>query len=144
MQQPWAYAIVDGAKRLEVRSWETRHRGPLLICASARPNNVFWRTGVGQDLLLPAGCMIGVVDLRNCRPMVKADAEAAMCDYLPKHFVWELESTGFVVPKSIAMKLNLFEIPQTDVQFLAGDEWLFDYEPPQGTIPHSPSCLLFG
>jgi hypothetical protein len=110
----------------------------------ARPGSPEHVVGTGQDLLLPAGCMIGVVDLRNCRPMVKADAEAAMCDYLPKHFVWELEPTGFVVPKPTKGKLNLFEIPQVDVQFLAGHEWLFDYDPPQGAISYTESCVLFG
>lgn len=32
--QPWASLIAVGAKRYETRSWPTKYRGPLLICAS--------------------------------------------------------------------------------------------------------------
>lgn len=32
--QPWASLIATGAKRYETRSWSTKYRGPLLICAA--------------------------------------------------------------------------------------------------------------
>lgn len=35
VQQPWAWAIVRGAERVENRRWRTPHRGPVLIRASA-------------------------------------------------------------------------------------------------------------
>lgn len=31
--QPWAWAIVHGPKRIENRTWPTRHRGPIAIHA---------------------------------------------------------------------------------------------------------------
>ena len=31
--EPWASGIVFGTKRVENRTWRTRHRGPLLIHA---------------------------------------------------------------------------------------------------------------
>lgn len=34
IKQPWAYLIVSGAKDLENRTWQTKHRGPLAIHAS--------------------------------------------------------------------------------------------------------------
>lgn len=38
--QPWATAMAMGVKRIETRSWFTRHRGDLLICAAKRsPQN---------------------------------------------------------------------------------------------------------
>lgn len=36
IRQPWAWAIVEGHKDIENRSWRTRQRGPLLIHASAK------------------------------------------------------------------------------------------------------------
>jgi len=33
VRQPWAWLIVAGYKGIENRTWETRHRGPLLIHA---------------------------------------------------------------------------------------------------------------
>jgi hypothetical protein len=35
VRQPWAWLIVNGYKDIENRSWTTRHRGTLLIQASA-------------------------------------------------------------------------------------------------------------
>lgn len=34
IRQPWAWLIVNGHKRLENRTWATRHRGPILIHAA--------------------------------------------------------------------------------------------------------------
>ena len=147
VQQPWAYALVDGVKSAEVRSWSTKHRGPLLICASARPKDMFWRNDT-DDRLLPAGCMIGVVELIDCRPLVASDAQAAMVgpevQALRNHYAWHVRSTGFCVPSPIKGKLNLFDVPDRSVQFLAAHEWLFDYEPPQGNVPFTERCGLFG
>jgi hypothetical protein len=36
IQQPWAWAIAAGHKRVENRSWRTRYRGPIAIHASLR------------------------------------------------------------------------------------------------------------
>lgn len=37
IHQPWAWLIVAGFKPVENRTWATKHRGPVLIHASARP-----------------------------------------------------------------------------------------------------------
>lgn len=34
LYQPWATFVALGAKTVETRSWGTRHRGPVAICAS--------------------------------------------------------------------------------------------------------------
>lgn len=36
--QPWATLMAIGAKRIETRSWETMHRGPLAIHAAKKRN----------------------------------------------------------------------------------------------------------
>jgi len=33
IRAPWAWAIIHGGKNIENRSWQTHHRGPLLIHA---------------------------------------------------------------------------------------------------------------
>ncbi len=35
IKQPWAHYIASGQKTIETRTWETKYRGPLLICAGA-------------------------------------------------------------------------------------------------------------
>jgi hypothetical protein len=34
IKQPWCWAIVNGSKRIENRTWTTSHRGPIAIHAS--------------------------------------------------------------------------------------------------------------
>lgn len=34
IRQPWAHFIVHGLKRIENRTWATKHRGPVLIHAA--------------------------------------------------------------------------------------------------------------
>ena len=31
VHQPWAYLLVTGRRKIEVRSWDTKYRGPILI-----------------------------------------------------------------------------------------------------------------
>lgn len=38
--QPWATLIAIGAKQYETRSWSTDYRGPLVIHAAKRPNEL--------------------------------------------------------------------------------------------------------
>jgi hypothetical protein len=40
IRQPWASLIVIGAKDVENRTWPTRYRGPVLIHASQRADDV--------------------------------------------------------------------------------------------------------
>jgi hypothetical protein len=69
VRQPWAWLIISGYKDIENRSWTTRHRGPLLIQASATlrrselelAEKVFGRKIDESKLQL--GGIIGMVDL---------------------------------------------------------------------------------
>ncbi len=79
----WATWIAEGRKTLETRTWATRYRGPLLICASKRPRGPH------------AGCALCVVDLVNCRPMQPnhengSDEWEAMCPWEPGRVAWVL------------------------------------------------------
>lgn len=87
--QPWASAIAVGAKRIETRSWPTKHRGPILIHAAKHrdADTLFgldssWTwCGVFRDVivkkmgddktiseLLPFGAVIAKAFLIDCRP----------------------------------------------------------------------------
>ncbi len=79
--QPWASLMAIGAKRIETRSWTTRHRGPLAIHASKRfapeerslcmeePfSSALHSAGFHTLRDLPLGAMVGVVDLIEIRP----------------------------------------------------------------------------
>ena len=78
VQQPWANLIASGEKTIEVRKKPTRHRGPLLICASKRPP------------VPPFGRMVALVDVVNCWPLKQADERAAQVkrERGDKRFAW--------------------------------------------------------
>lgn len=69
VQQPWAWALIHGPKRIENRTWPTSYRGPLLIHAGKSRQRLgdegdAFRTPQGLDF----GAVIGVVDLADCVP----------------------------------------------------------------------------
>lgn len=105
VRQPWASLIANGQKSIEVRSWSTNYRGPLVICASKSPkiNN------------LPTGCAVCVVDLIDCRPITHNDASSACCDVDPdRQFAWVLGSPR-VIPSlpTVSGRLGIFDLAVT-------------------------------
>jgi len=141
VQQPWAALLLDGIKTIEVRSWATKHRGPLLICASAMPKNVFFKFNDGGTELLPAGAIIGIVDLIDCRPMVEADANegGAACDFSPGAFAWVVKRVTWCKPDPLKGALSLFNVPDEKIIKLNDDstedvDSFWYYPKPQGEI----------
>jgi hypothetical protein len=74
IQQPWAWAILTGRKRVENRTWLTHYRGPLLIHAG---NSRKWYraltgktfpdgTPLPQESDVHFGAILGVVQLQTC------------------------------------------------------------------------------
>jgi hypothetical protein len=70
IRQPWAWAIVEGFKDVENRSWSTRYRGQLFIHAGRREDHLAWldldRRGIEFPDEVEHGGVIGVVDLVDC------------------------------------------------------------------------------
>ena len=105
--QPWASAMALGAKRYETRSWPTKHRGDLAICA-ARKQPTLEELGGDQKLYeatwgVPYGAILCVVDVYECvesRLFIKgadkallplcvlSEQEAEFGDYTPGRWVW--------------------------------------------------------
>jgi hypothetical protein len=102
IRQPWAGLILSGRKRVENRSWPTRHRGLLAIHSStslatwealsvAERDDYLpgWRDGV----LPPCGFVLGVVELVDvCR---HRDLPAELRDHRfaldqPENWCWVL------------------------------------------------------
>ena len=115
VRQPWASLIASGRKTLELRSWETDYRGPLLIIAGGRP----WKGDHGHDLG-PLGVAICVVDVVGCRRLTRADAEASGLrpDKLEPllaegWFAWELSDARPVPATPIKGKLGLYRADTT-------------------------------
>lgn len=112
VRQPWAWAIIQGGKDVENRSWPTNHRGPLLIHAGS----AFEREGYETVKRLarrsppPAdefvhGAIIGVVELVDC--VQGSDSEWA----IPGQWHWCLRSPRPLPAVSCSGKLGLWRPP---------------------------------
>src|SRR5689334_7925632 len=97
----WAGLIADGQKTLEIRSWRTTHRGPLLVCATLNPPC----RGV------PSGCAVCTVVVADCRPMRPDDEAAAGCAYRPGLHAWVLTHVQRLAkPVPVRGQQRLFEV----------------------------------
>jgi hypothetical protein len=72
VKQPWAALLALGAKTIEVRTWKTHRRGPVLIHASKvpdpRPEAWAWITSPQLiELSQVLGGVIAIGELCDCR-----------------------------------------------------------------------------
>ena len=98
IRQPWAELILRGCKTVEVRRTRVRHRGPIYVYASRRPDtSAVARKAAGRfglDLeTLPRGMVLGTVEIQGLRePLLPDDVEAALVseEILAGRLCWEL------------------------------------------------------
>lgn len=138
LTQPWATLIAIGAKRIETRSWSTKHRGLIAIHAAkgfpkeARENcrlSPFVRGLRGFDYTtLPLGQIIAtarLIDVRPTKPYddddsFRATDECAFGDYTPGRFAWLLDDvTALPVPIPCKGALGLWEVPASIYEAVA-------------------------
>jgi hypothetical protein len=112
VRQPHASRIARGIKTLEIRSWKTHYRGPLLICAAARAITRRERTahGIEDPAGYPLGVALCIVQLVGCRPMTQADVAAACTNYEPGVYAWELINVQGVEAFKVDGQLGLFTV----------------------------------
>lgn len=125
IKQPWASMIADGEKTIETRTWPTRYRGELALCASATPR--------GQG---PTRAVLAVANLVSCRPMVEADEGRACCDIYPGAFSWVLANVRRLAePVPIKGQLGVFELPsEVEAAVRAAVR--------EGNVPHKEATRL--
>ena len=109
VKQPYAEAIANGHKRIEVRSRNTNFRGDLVICASAKPSSTCYPTGVTR-------C---IVELYDVKPVEEFTAEdwAATCippDERPlEGFGWLVRNARPVAPVPVKGQLGIYNLVVT-------------------------------
>jgi len=115
VKQPWVWAIANGFKPIETRTWATRYRGELLLVASKTPDQTMldYLTKQFGDVLLKEleySKAIVVVRLVDCRPMTKADESAAMCNIYKGAYSWVLKDIQKIEPFPVKGQLGLYEV----------------------------------
>lgn len=122
VHQPYAELIAMGVKSVELRSWETRYRGPLLICASRRADDpekwlqepVLRRCAeLGVNLRgLPSGVAVCVVSLVAVGVATPADMFSSCVK--PMNFMWAWRlgpEIQRVKQRPLLGRLGIFEVP---------------------------------
>ncbi len=120
VRQPWAGLITAGLKTIEIRTWSTSYRGPLLICASAYK----FRPAPDDDLppeCSPRGVALAVVNLTDIRPLTPRDLKAAC---MPDNYqlndrdlAWILDDPRPVEMMPVKGCLHLFDVPDDLVRY---------------------------
>lgn len=122
VKQPWSSLIATGHKKIEVRTWTTKYRGPVLICSSLKSDRfVIERmkaAGRGRlsarDILmvsfdaLPLGQALAVVNLTDCRPMTQEDESSAWVPFKDGLWAWVLEDVQPLKPFAVKGRLGLW------------------------------------
>ncbi len=112
-----------GRKPVELRSWPTGYRGPVLIHAGKTTDKLAAQSlGLDPDNLV-TGAIVGVATLSDCRAFTEEDAEmlrrrqAYAGSWLPGLYAWELRDVRRVRAQAFRGRLGLFDVPD-DLELL--------------------------
>lgn len=126
--QPWASLVATNWKHYETRSWQTPYRGPLVICAAKRIDDLdYWfnqpefrrhliASGIKHYVDLPLGkalCIVNLVDIfqtEHIRHRLDA-TERAFGNYEDGRFAWKLDfDIRFINPFPVRGSQGLFNV----------------------------------
>lgn len=132
VKNPFATLTANGIKKIEVRSYNTYYRGPLLICASAKPEynlSKYYKDPYFAYELQDKidkwdrgpvdGKAVCVVDLVACFPLKDFnDKDAclqkiALDENFPdkKYYGWHLDNVRLIEPFEVKGQLGFFNVP---------------------------------
>ena len=121
-RQPWADLVLQGKKSLDLRTWSTRHRGPLAIYASQTVEKERCQEhGIDPDRVTTGAViglvdLVGVVELDNTSYAARANEHLSGRHFQAPMFGWELSNPRpLAEPQPAKGRLLLFEvdIPET-------------------------------
>jgi ASCH domain len=99
LKQPWANLVAEGKKTIETRTWETKHRGDILIVSSKSPTSPE-----------PVGMALAIAEIIDCRPMTVADENAACCKIYPRAHAWTLRNIRKITPFPVKGSLGIYNV----------------------------------
>lgn len=124
IKQPWATLIMQGDKRFEFRSWQTKYRGDLLIHAGK---------GIDEEAMkrlakylpdeIPLGKILGKVTLVDCVKMcsefkdmlLKENPDIYTKSSFQENYGWQVENVKvFNEPIDVKGHLSLWEYELDD------------------------------
>jgi hypothetical protein len=120
--EPWASYMGLELKTIETRSWPTKHRGDLLICAALRKVDGSAEALMGALSIVPElhhGLAVCVVELCDCVPVEQVrhrigKTELALGDYSNGRWAWLTRNMRVVDHVPVKGKQGMFwaEMPR--------------------------------
>ncbi|HBC62365.1 MAG TPA: RNA-binding protein [Planctomycetaceae bacterium] len=109
IRQPFASLIASGEKTIELRTWYTHYRGPVLICASKSATGL-----TADERRLPRGvalCIVDLVDVLDPVPISEAMSAASCFDLVPgdDFFGFVFARPMSIEPFPVSGRLGLFD-----------------------------------
>jgi len=105
VRAPYIFDIMKGAKTVEYRTWQTPHRGDLLLVSSSSPWASYYDEK-DKDWYdynfkgsFPLGYAMCVINLTECRKV-------------EDQYNWLFDNVRFVKPFPVKGKLHLFEVEE--------------------------------
>lgn len=107
VRQPWASLIASGRKRLELRTWSTSYRGPVLILAGG----ALWKGEHDWPIDGPRGVSLCIVDLVDVRQTTRADTRLACITPRAIDLAFVFENVRETRQIPVKGRLGLYEAP---------------------------------
>ena len=121
IKQPWATLIMQGDKRFEFRSWQTKYRGDLLIHAGKSVDKeALNRLSKYLPKEIPTGKILGKVKLVDCIKMstdfknllLKENKDIYTKSSFKENYGWQLTDVEiFEKPIEAKGQLSLWDYP---------------------------------
>lgn len=149
IRQPWAELILQGRKTIELRTWQTHYRGPIMIHAGGNlERDICAEHGLDPGALV-RGALVGTVDIVD---MVKFDRDSFAAardqhrypgDWPGDLLGWRLANPRrFETPVPMRGRMGLFEVSDDVEQGASVPEYLAPPEParpqPEDYNPEKP------
>ena len=119
IKQPWATLIMQGNKRFEFRSWQTKYRGDILIHAGKGVDKkAMERLSKYLPKELPAGKILGKVTIVDCikmspefkKKLLEENKDIYTDSSFEENYGWQLENVqAFDKQIEAKGKLSLWE-----------------------------------
>ena len=119
IKQPWATLIMQGDKRFEFRSWQTKYRGELLIHAGKGiDKEAIKRLSKYLPKELPLGKILGKVTLVDCikmspdfkKELLKENSDIYTKSSFKENYGWQIDNVQvFEEPIEANGHLSLWE-----------------------------------
>ncbi len=117
MKQPFAELLISGRKKIEVRSWNTRFRGPFLVHASLNPDIKACSSmgispgNVARGAVIGKAVLYGVKEYKSVEEFLADKDLHFAADYInPRYGFMIKDPVRFGKPIPAKGRLNFFDV----------------------------------